>query len=72
MPEPENNGPLCPGETLNWEITQSQGGTYIWSGPNGFSSTSPTPTIENVDTKNAGKYVITASLATTMVVAGSE
>lgn len=62
IPEPVNNGPLCPGETLHWEITQSQGGTYLWSGPDGFSSTSPTPTIENVDTKNAGKYVITATL----------
>lgn len=62
MPQPTNNGPLCPGEKLVWEITESDGGKYLWTGPNGFSSTSPSPSINNVQTNNAGKYVVTTTL----------
>ncbi|MDD2636564.1 MAG: gliding motility-associated C-terminal domain-containing protein [Bacteroidales bacterium] len=61
-----NNGPLCEGETLELSVTSpTAGATYIWSGPNGFTSTTMNPTISNVTTANAGTY----SLAITV---GSE
>jgi hypothetical protein len=35
-----NNGPLCPGTTLN--LTSSGGVSYSWSGPGGYTSTAQT------------------------------
>ena len=51
-----SNGPLCTGQTLN--LTASAGSSYVWSGPNGFTSTQQNPTINNVSTTNAGSYSV--------------
>ena len=51
-----SNGPLCAGQTLN--LTASAGSSYVWSGPNGFTSTQQNPTINNVSTTNAGSYSV--------------
>ena len=62
-----NNGPLCEGETLQLSVSNpTTGATYLWSGPDGFSSTSMNPTISNVTTDNAGTYslVITVGAET--------
>lgn len=61
-----NNGPLCEGQTLQLTVSDPvAGATYMWSGPNSWSSTTMNPTITNVTTANAGTY----SLAITV---GSE
>ncbi|MBL8113513.1 MAG: S8 family serine peptidase [Acidobacteria bacterium] len=59
-----SNGPLCTGDTLNLSTPVVGGATYTWTGPNGFSSTSRTPSIPNVTTANAGTYSV--SVATSM------
>ena len=41
-----SNGPLCTGQTLN--LSASNGNSYAWSGPNGFTSSLQNPTINNV------------------------
>jgi gliding motility-associated-like protein len=51
-----SNGPLCTGQTLN--LTASNGSSYVWSGPNGFTSTLQNPTINNVASINAGSYSV--------------
>lgn len=38
-----NNGPLCHGATMNLSASTIAGGSYQWSGPNGFASTSQNP-----------------------------
>lgn len=61
-PDPENNGPLCPGEVLQLNATETTGGAYIWTGPNGFASNSRNPNISNVNNEHQGTYTVTSSL----------
>ncbi|PKP27390.1 MAG: hypothetical protein CVU06_02150 [Bacteroidetes bacterium HGW-Bacteroidetes-22] len=52
----------CLGTTLQLTATSYQSGAYLWSGPNGFSSTKQSPTIANVTTTANGVYQVTATL----------
>lgn len=51
------NTPICVGGSLNFTTTVSTpGGTYQWSGPNGFTSTSANPTISGAVVAHTGTY----------------
>ncbi|MCU0468548.1 MAG: hypothetical protein MUF58_08095 [Arcicella sp.] len=50
------NSTVCVG--ANVSLTASGGNKYIWSGPNSFSSTLQTPTINNVSTSASGTYIV--------------
>ena len=52
-----SNSPLCTGDNLL--LTSSSGSFYLWSGPNGFLSTTQNPAISNVTALNTGTYNIT-------------
>ena len=57
-----NNGPLCQAQTLNLlGVSDQPTATYSWSGPNGFTSTSLTPSITNITTAATGTYTLTAT-----------
>ncbi len=54
-----NNSPICFGEYI---ILSASGGTsYEWEGPDGFSSNSNNPTINNSTLANAGTYTVTVT-----------
>ena len=57
------NTPICVGNTLNLTSSTVPGATYHWSGPNGFSSNSQNPSINNVVLADSGTYAITATVA---------
>lgn len=59
-PVPTNNGPICPGQTLQLTASPISGATYSWTGPNGFTSTSQNPSILNIVLADAGLYSVTA------------
>ncbi|MEY4604109.1 MAG: hypothetical protein RIT43_1401 [Bacteroidota bacterium] len=68
-----NTGPYCSGSG-NIQLNSTGGGTYLWSGPNGFSSTLQNPTLP-ATVANAGVYTVTinnagcsATASTTVVV----
>ena len=50
------NTPICLDGTLNLTTETVPGATYIWSGPNGFTSSSEDPTIPAVTDDHAGIY----------------
>lgn len=52
---------LCVGEDLQLSATPVPGTTFQWTGPNGFSSTLPNPTIANVTGAAQGVYTVSAS-----------
>jgi gliding motility-associated-like protein len=52
---------LCAGESLNLISSASPGSTYLWTGPNGYSSASQNLTISNIDVNNSGKYTLTTT-----------
>jgi PKD repeat protein len=71
----QNNGPLCPGDFLQLFANGSSSATYVWSGPNGFSSTQQNPNIPAITAAAAGTYTVsitlngcTSSSTTTLVV----
>lgn len=51
-----NNGPVCQGGTLS--LTASGGTSYLWTGPNGFSSNEQNPVLSGVTAANAGVYSV--------------
>jgi gliding motility-associated-like protein len=51
-----NNGPICQGQTLNLTANGLAGATYMWSGPNGYSSNNQNNTINNAATNLSGVY----------------
>jgi gliding motility-associated-like protein len=53
-PETSNSSPLCEGSNLS--LQTKNGATYLWSGPNNFSSLEQAPVIPAVTITNAGKY----------------
>lgn len=58
---PDNNGPLCVGQTLQLTVdTPYSAGPYAfyWTGPNGFTSTLQNPTIPNAQLSHAGTYTV--------------
>ncbi|KOP36267.1 hypothetical protein DBB36_08060 [Flavobacterium sp. WLB] len=54
VPEITSNSPICIGKTL--ELKASGGTNYLWTGPNGFTSTDQNPTIINATAANSGEY----------------
>jgi gliding motility-associated-like protein len=53
-----SNSPICEGGTLNLSSNTIPGATYVWSGPNGFSSNAEDPSIPNATTDAAGNYSV--------------
>lgn len=53
------NGPVCAGETLTLTATGNGAGSFLWSGPNGFSSSVAAPSIANATTAATGTYTVT-------------
>lgn len=53
------NSPICEGNTLN--LTANGGLSYLWIGPNGFSSNIQNPSIINSNNLNNGQYFVTAT-----------
>lgn len=51
-----SNTPVCSGQTLNLSTTPVAGATYVWNGPNGFTSTAQNPSISSVTTAADGTY----------------
>ena len=62
-PSATNNGPLCAGQTLNLSVTNITGALYSWSGPNGFTSTSQSPSKTGTTIADSGVYTVTVTLA---------
>ncbi|QMW03938.1 DUF11 domain-containing protein [Spirosoma foliorum] len=60
------SGTFCPGSSFGVSTTPSLEGlsaTYLWNGPNGFSSTSQSFTMTNVTYTMTGTYSVTATLS---------
>jgi len=54
-----NTGPYCAGQNI--QLNASGGTTYLWSGPNGFSSSLSNPLITNSTSLQAGTYSVTVT-----------
>jgi trimeric autotransporter adhesin len=57
-----NNGPLCVNQSLNLTANGTPGGTYSWTGPNSFTSTSQNPGIASITGADFGVYTVTITV----------
>lgn len=61
-PSPSSNSPVCTGDTLNLTTGTVAGGSYSWTGPNSFTSSSQNPSVNNVTSAAAGTYSLTVTV----------
>ncbi|HEX4824152.1 MAG TPA: FG-GAP-like repeat-containing protein [Candidatus Polarisedimenticolaceae bacterium] len=54
-----SNGPVCAGGTLQLAARGPKTGTYTWTGPSGFTSSTKNPVLSNVTAAMAGIYTLT-------------
>ena len=59
IPSANSNSPICLGSILNLTTSLIAGDTYNWTGPNGFSSSSQNPSINNTTAAASGVYNLT-------------
>lgn len=57
-----SNSPVCAGSSINLTSNPS-GGSYQWSGPAGFSSSSQNPIRSNSQLTHTGTYTVTVTVA---------
>lgn len=57
-PVVSNSSPVCIGETFSLNTPIVIGASYTWTGPNGFTATEQQPSIPNVQSVNAGEFII--------------
>jgi large repetitive protein len=56
----QTNSPICPGATLALNTPLIGNATYLWSGPNGFTSTTRTNTVPNAAA--TGNYAVVVTV----------
>jgi len=61
IPTASNSGAYCIGQTI--QLNATGGGTYSWSGPSSFNSTTQNPTRPSATTAMAGTYTVTVTSA---------
>lgn len=53
--------PICEGQSLSLSASATGATIWSWTGPNGFTSSSQNPTINNITLSQAGTYSVVAS-----------
>jgi hypothetical protein len=61
-PSVSSNSPVTQGGTISLTAASVSGATYQWTGPNGFTSISRTPSIPNATVTNSGIYSVTITV----------
>lgn len=54
-----NSGAYCTGSTIDLNATGAN--SYVWTGPNSFSTTTQNPSFQAVDVSTGGTYTVTSS-----------
>ena len=58
-----SNSPVCEGNAISFEVLNSpENATFLWTGPNGFSSDQKEPVINMATSDNAGLYSLVATV----------
>jgi len=57
-PVANSNSPVCVGSTVHLSTPPVPNATYLWTGPNGYTSTSQNPNILNITDSQAGVYTM--------------
>ena len=55
-----SNQPVYTGESVIFDVVSEPGATFLWTGPNNFTSTEQSPVISSAGANAAGDYTVTA------------
>ncbi|MCX7954490.1 MAG: gliding motility-associated C-terminal domain-containing protein [Bacteroidales bacterium] len=55
----QSNSPICEGQQLQLSANTIAGATYLWNGPNNFTSIQQNPILNNANINNSGPYYLT-------------
>lgn len=58
LPSAGSNSPVCVGGNLQLNAAGVIGGSYLWNGPNGFTSVEQNPIILNAPANASGQYAV--------------
>lgn len=61
-PVANNNSPVCVGSTIKLLTPVVPNATYLWTGPNGYTSTDQNPVINNATVADNGVYTLTTTI----------
>jgi len=61
-PVANSNSPICVGSTILLKTEDVANGSFLWTGPNGYSSTDQNPNIPNATTANVGDYKLVVTV----------
>jgi len=61
-PVVESNSPVCQGSSISLNTLPVDNATYLWTGPDGFTSSAQNPVINNIKSANAGTYYLNIML----------
>jgi gliding motility-associated-like protein len=56
-----SNSPVCTDSTISLSAQTVNGGTYSWTGPNGYASSNQNPVITPASVSDSGNYVLTVT-----------
>ncbi|MDN4163979.1 FG-GAP-like repeat-containing protein [Cytophagales bacterium LB-30] len=59
---PSNSGPVCEGNDIQLNATTVSGASYLWEGPNGYTSEEQNPLLTAVSAEQAGIYHLTTKV----------
>lgn len=62
QPVAHNNSPVCVGSNITLLTPTVANATYLWTGPNGYTSTDQNPVIGNATTAESGVYTLTTTI----------
>lgn len=71
-PTANSNSPVCEGSTINLTSNLIAGGTYSWTGPNGFTASTQNASIPSATSTEAGTYSVTVTVNGCTSNAGTE
>ena len=57
-----NDGPYCEGETIHLTVNEQMNATYVWTGPDGWTSTEQNPSRPNCTVDMGGTYTCTTTV----------
>ncbi|MFK7797397.1 MAG: gliding motility-associated C-terminal domain-containing protein, partial [Aureispira sp.] len=61
-PSTFNDSPVCEGDDVFVQASAIQGGSYFWTGPNGFTSTLASFSLPNATASQAGAYTVAVTV----------
>jgi len=62
VPVANSNSPVCVGSIIHLRTNPIPKATYLWTGPNGYSSALQSPDIDNVTAANSGTYTLVVTV----------